>query len=61
VPTRIKLTEQLSQEIPVLVPTSEVSAVAQQQRLLHCLLEAPVPLLDVAVLVAVACLDLLSQ
>jgi hypothetical protein len=61
VPTRVKLAEQLSQEIPVLVPASEVSAVAQQQRLLHCLLEPPVPLFDVAVLVAVACLDLLAQ
>lgn len=60
-PARIELTELLPQELQVLVPAGEVPAAAQHQRLVHGLLEAVVPLLDVAVLVGVARLDLLGQ
>jgi hypothetical protein len=60
-PAGIELTEQLPQEGAVLVTAGEVPTAPQQQRLLHGLLEAMVPLLDVAVLVGVVRLDLLGD
>jgi hypothetical protein len=58
---RIELTEQLPQEGQVVVSAGEVPAAPQHQRLVHGFLEPSVPLLDVAVLVRVARLDLLGQ
>jgi hypothetical protein len=57
----VQLTEQPPQKLLVLHAAREVPAAAQQEGLFHRLLESPVPLLDVAVLVGVACLDLLGQ
>ena len=60
-PPRVELTKQLPQELVVLLPAGEIAAAAQHQRLVHGVLEAVVPLLDVAVLVGVARLDLLGH
>jgi len=51
-PAGVAARGQLPQELPVRRPAGEVAAAPQQQRLLDRLLEAPVPLLAVAVLVA---------
>jgi len=56
---RVELAEQVPQELRVLLSAGEVPAAAQHQRLVHRFLEPSVPLLDVAVLVTVARLDLL--
>jgi len=58
---RIELTEQVPQEVQVLVPAGEVPAATQHQCLVHSVLEAVMPLLDVAVLMGMARLDLLGQ
>jgi hypothetical protein len=42
------------------LPTGKIPTAAQHERLVHRLLEAPVPLLNVAVLMRVAGLDLLT-
>jgi hypothetical protein len=51
-PAGVAPRHQLPQELPVRGPAGEVATAPQQQRLLDRLLEAPVPLLAVAVLVA---------
>jgi hypothetical protein len=58
-PTGVELVFQPVQKTRVLVPTAEILAAPQQQRLSHCLLETSVPLLDVAILIGMRCLDLL--
>jgi len=60
-PARVKLCQDLPQELRVRLPAGEVAAAAQQQRLVHGLLEPPVPLLDVTILVGVVGLNLLSR
>jgi hypothetical protein len=60
-PAGVELLQDLTQEPRVRLPAGEVTAAAQHQRLVNGLLEAPVPLLDVTVLVGVAGLDLLPQ
>jgi len=60
-PTRVELVEQSSQEGRVVFATAEVSSATQHQRLIDCLLETPVALLDVAVLVGMVRLDLLAR
>lgn len=57
---RVELAQQPTQELLILHAADEVPTATQQQGLFHCLLETPVPLLDVAVLVRVVCLDLLA-
>jgi hypothetical protein len=59
--TGVELPLQLVQKTVVLFPAGKISAAAQQQRLLHRLLEPPMSLLDVAVLVAMPRLDLLPD
>jgi hypothetical protein len=59
-PVGIELCEQLLQETLVLLPTGEVPAAPQQQRLLQGPLELPVALLAVAVLVGLPRLDRLT-
>jgi hypothetical protein len=56
-PPGVELGEQLLEEGAVTVPAGEVAAAPQHQGLVQGLLEAAVPLLDVAVLVALAGLD----
>jgi hypothetical protein len=60
-PAGIELLLHAVQQAAVLVPIREIPTAAQQQRLVHGLLEPPVPLLDVAVLVRVVGLDLLAD
>ena len=60
-PASVELRLQPVQETRVLVPAGKILAATQHQRLRHRLLETPVPLLDVAVLVGVGSLDLLSH
>ena len=60
-PSGVELLQDLTQEPRVRLPVGEVPAAAQHQRLVHRLLEAPVPLLDVAVLVGLPGLDLLPH
>jgi hypothetical protein len=59
-PAGVQLRQQLPQEGHVGVAVGEVPAAAQPQCLVHRLLKAAVPLLDVAVLVGVARLGLLA-
>jgi hypothetical protein len=54
---RVLLGEQLLQENSVAIAAGEVPAAPQHQSLVHGCLEAVVPLLDIAVLVALARLD----
>jgi hypothetical protein len=58
-PASVEPLLQLLQKAVVLFPARKIPAAAQHQRLVHGLLEAPVPLLDVAVLMRLARLDLL--
>ena len=60
-PAGVELPQDLPQELRVRLPAAEVAAAAQPQRLVYRLLEAAVPLLDVAVLVGVARLNLLPR
>jgi hypothetical protein len=60
-PARIELLQDLTQELGVRLPAVEGAATPQQQRLVHRLLEAAVPLLDVPILVGVVSLDLLPR
>jgi hypothetical protein len=60
-PIGIELIHQLPQKVLVLLPTRKVSAATQHQRLIGRLLETPMPLLHVAVLVAMPRLDLLAR
>jgi hypothetical protein len=58
---RVEPLLQLTQKTVVLFSADEIPAATQHQRLVHGLLEPPVPLLDVAVLVAVGGLGLLTD
>jgi hypothetical protein len=58
---RVESVLQLTQKTVVLFSAGKIPAATQQQRLVHGLLESPVPLLDVAVLVAVGGLGLLAD
>jgi hypothetical protein len=58
---RVEPLLQLMQKTLVVFAAGKIPAATQQQRLVHGLLEAPMPLLDVAVLVAVAGLNLLPD
>jgi len=60
-PTRIELVLQAVQKPGILVATQKISAAAQQQTLLDGFLETVVPLLDVAILMGLGCLDLLAH
>lgn len=60
-PAGVELLLQLVQEAVVLLAARTIPAAAQQQRLVHGLLETPVPLLEVAVLVAMPRLTLLPD
>jgi hypothetical protein len=60
-PAGIELLFQPVQKTAVLFAAGEIPAAPQHQGLIHGLLEAPVPLLDVAVLVGVVRLDLLAD
>jgi hypothetical protein len=60
-PAGVELLQNLPQELRVRLPVGEIAAAAQHQRLVHGLLETPVPLLDVAILVGMARLNLLSR
>jgi hypothetical protein len=60
-PTSIELVFDPVQKTRVRVTIGKISAAPQQQRLVHRFLETPVPLLDVAVLVGMAGLDLLPD
>jgi hypothetical protein len=59
-PAGVQLLQQPPQEAHIGGAVGEVPAAAQPQGLVHRLLEAAVPLLDIAVLVGVACLGLLA-
>jgi hypothetical protein len=58
---RVELRQQRPQERDVGLPVGEVAAAPQLQCLVQRFLEAPVPLLDVAILVGVGRLDLLPD
>jgi hypothetical protein len=60
-PTGIELLLDAVQKPRVLFAAGKISTIAHQQRLRHRLFEAPVPLLDVAVLMRVVGLDLLTD
>jgi hypothetical protein len=60
-PARVELPQELTQELRVRLPVDEVATASQHQRLVHSLLEPPVPLLDVAVLVGLSRLNLLPR
>jgi hypothetical protein len=60
-PPGVELFRQPVQKTAVRFPARKIPAAPQQQRLVHRLLEAPVPLLDVAILVRVVRLDLLAD
>jgi hypothetical protein len=57
--TGVELLFQTVEKPPVLISIGKIPAATQHQRLVHRLLEPPVPLLDVAVLIGVGCLNLL--
>ena len=60
-PPGVELLQDLTQKLRVRLAAGEVAAAAQHQRLVHRLLETPVPLLDVAILVSVVGLNLLPH
>ena len=60
-PPGVELDEQLLQENAVAVAAGEIPTAAQHQSLVQSLLEAVVPLLDVAVLVTLTGLDRLRD
>jgi hypothetical protein len=60
-PTGVELIPKPVQKTRVFVTISKIPAASQHQRLVHRFLETPVPLLDVAVLMGVARLDLLPD
>lgn len=57
--TGVELLHQFLQELGIGRSACEVPAATQHQRLVHCFLETPMPLFDVAVLVRMVRLDLL--
>ena len=58
---RVELLQQPFKKIIVVLSTRKISAATQHQRLIDRLLEAMVPLLDVAILIAMIRLDLLRR